>query len=351
MRRRVVVCSALLLLWSLGVAVASGAGRQQAARPFAGTFLVVEPRGGKFAQDQARLDVLFGFASVKRAVGRITLFVPRGFEIGSNALPGTPLGSVSILTAEPFDILSGSIALLPLDQDLRDRAHSCTDREPVSAWVLGIAGPTGRHEVPLYVSPPQPGDPTSAAQRIDLCLAALAPSLDARTPTTLAIAFTFRDFLSPQMAGGYGWHAIVAPLGADRRGLRPAAAYELRATVPLPQRLTLSGRYLAREGMVLLTGSLRTRGRARARVPIELIRLDRVVTKTSAIFRDAPLAVTRTSTTGTYIAKIPSRRTSGFLAYAWPRHRPCSASKIAPGGCLGSSIAGVESDPITVGVP
>ena len=351
MRRFLFLCWALLLLWSLGVAVAAGAERQQDAGPFAGTFLVVEPRGGNFAQDQARLEVAFGFGSVKRAPGRITLYVPTGFRIGAGALPGTPLGSGSILTADPFEVLSGSIAAVPLDTDLVGRAQSCTDREPSAAWVLRIAGPERRLEVPLFVSLPQAGDPAGAALRVDLCLAALAPRSAARTPVTLDIRFTFRHFASPATGGSYVWRAFVAPLGTDRRGLRPAAAYELRATVPVPQRLTLSGRYLAKEGTVLLTGSLRARGRARTRVPIELIRLDRVVTKRSAILRDAPLTVVRTSTKGTYTAKIPSRRTSGFLAYAWPVYSPCGASQIAPSGCLSNAIAGVESDPITVGVP
>ncbi len=350
-RRFEVLAWGALLFGSLAVAIPAGAESRSDAGGIAGTFLVVEQHGGNFAQDQERLEIGFRFESVKRAPGRITLYVPSGFAIGSNALPGTPLGSVSILTADPFEVWQGSIAVLPLDMELVDRARSCTDREPSAAWALTVEGLERRLDVPLYVSPPGAGDPASAALRVDFCLAALAQTPSSPTPVAWAIGLTFRYFRSPGTAGSYVWPAIVAPLGSGRRGVRPGAAYELRATVPVPQRLTLTGRYLAGEGMVLLTGSLRTRGRARARVPIELIRLDRVVTNRSVIVRDAPIALARTSKKGTYSTKFPIRRTSGFLAYAWPVYRACGASELAPGGCVSNMLAGVESDPVTVGVP
>ena len=143
-RRFGVLAWGALLLGSLAIAIPAGAESQSDAGGIAGTFLIVELRGGNFAQDQERLEIGLRFESVKRAPGRITLYVPRGFAIGSNALPGTPLGSVSILTADPFEVLQGSIAVLPLDVELVERARSCTDRDPSAAWALTVEGPESR---------------------------------------------------------------------------------------------------------------------------------------------------------------------------------------------------------------
>jgi hypothetical protein len=81
------------------------------------------------------------------------------------------------------------------------------------------------------------------------------------------------------------------------------------------------------------------------------VRLDRVATETGTIFRDASVDLVLTSANGTYVSKIRGRRTAGFVAYAWPLSRMCTGSRLAPRGCASDTIAGVESDPVTVGVP
>jgi len=351
MVRSATCLGAVLAFGSIALVLPAGAKQGVAAKPLASPpFLVVEPRGGRFTQDQARLVLNLGFGYGARAPGRVTLFVPSGFALGASVPSGTPVGSAVVYAADA-GMLVGSIATIPLRPELEESALTCSGRAPLGAWVLRLARGEREVEVPVYLSRPEAGDPARSDVRADLCLGALQQTSGGATPLVSGISLTFRSFFMPVRAGSYLWRAVVAPLGTGRHGIRPAAAYELQAHVPLPERLTLVGRYLARTKTAQLTGSLRARGRARPHVPIEIIKLDRTVTDTGAIFRDVLLAVVRTTRAGKYAIRVPIRRSTGYWAYALPVETECARSDIAPAGCLSASISGVESDPITVGVP
>jgi hypothetical protein len=336
------------VLTALVSATVSGA-RDERVTDRAGSF-VVEQRGGNFTRDPPTLTLRVGFGAPPLP-GRLTIYIPRGFALDSDDPAGTPVGFAELFLTEGLQAADGTIATAPLDAARAAEGRSCSGREPIAGWLLHLALGKRRIDVPVFVSSATTGDPANADARLDLCLSPLASLGDGRVPAVFGIALAFDGFLAPMAPGGYVWRAVVTPVGSDERGLRPGSAYELRATVPVPQRLTLSGRYLARDETVTLTGSLQARGRVRARVPIEVVRLDRVVTERGVVVRDATVALVATSVEGRYSVRMRARRTAGYLARAWPVGRTCQQSALAPAGCVSATVAGAESDPITISIP
>jgi hypothetical protein len=350
-RVAVALCAVLLVSTSLAL----GGPSRELSRAGYGQgepFLLVETRGGNFVQDQERVELVLGFSPRTRGPGRIAIRVPRGVILGAGALPGTPLGTalVELLTSEgrPQE-LRGSIAVVPLTARLAETGRKCSTTEHVGAWVLRLASSNGVAEIPIYVDTPNPQDP-SGPLALDVCLDALARTGEP-APAVWSIALSFTRIVRPPPEGLHMWRAVVTPLSPDRRGLRPGEAYEVRGLVPVPYRLTLRGRYLPKSRVALLEGSLRARGRPRSRREVAIVRLDREVTDTGLVVRDAAIALTRTLPNGRYAVRVPTRHTRGFLAYAMPVVRACGESELAPAGCASITTGGVESDPVTIGVP
>ena len=161
-------------------------------------------------------------------------------------------------------------------------------------------------------------------------------------------AFDTTEVAAPSALGSYLWRAVVTPLAPDRRTLRQGRAYEVRALVPVPNRLTLGGRYSA--GQAILSGRLTAGGKPRARVQVRIVKLARVITPSGVVFRDAVAGFVRTDRTGrfTFRARLP--KTAGFVAFVDEGSTRCSGRSIAPGGCEGTSIAGTGSEAVTVSV-
>jgi hypothetical protein len=355
MARAAVAIALVVALLSLARSIPAGAVREATQGPRPGRpFLLVEPRGGNYSRDQKRVDLLLDFGLATAAPGRVAIYVPHGFAIAEGALPGAPLGTAIIDTANSrgrVERLEGSVAVAPFDMGREEAGRACSGTDHIGAWLLRLAGGNRRVEVPVYLALPGPGDPPGTSMRLDLCLAALATTVGGPAPSVWAIGLSLTEVSQPVRLGSYLWRAVVTPLAADQRTLRPGAAYELRARVPVPHRLIFRGRYLTRERVALLSGSLRARGSARSRIEVAIVSLDRVITKTGFIVRDAAVALARTSSAGRYTVRVPMRRTTGFLAYAIPVEGACSGPSIAPAGCPTAITAGVESDPVTVGVP
>src|SRR5207244_1395658 len=91
---------------------------------------------------------------------------------------------------------------------------------------------------------------------------------------TLGLSLT--DVDPPTRHGSYLWRAVVTPLATDRKTTKPEHAYELRAVVPVPDELTLTGTYLPRRHAVLLHGRLSANGSPRPVSDAHGTRLHRV---------------------------------------------------------------------------
>ncbi len=140
-------------------------------------------------------------------------------------------------------------------------------------------------------------------------------------------------------------------MAPDRRTPLPEQAFELRSLVPVPQTLTLRGRYAPAARRVTLSGTLREAGKPVAGARVSITKLVRTVLPTGIVFNDAEIGVVRTTAAGAYRFVARLKRTAGFIATTDPRLMPCSESGFSAVGCRSQTVAGTQSEPITISVP
>ena len=243
-------------------------------------------------------------------------------------------------------ILAGDIVAQP--PPTTDAA--CTKGPYIGVWQLDLSLLGQPFEVPLYLERTGAGDPPGAATKLVLC----APTLPAADPTTArafpisTLDLLLTDVEAPTRHGSYLWRAVVTPLAVDRKTLRLAHSYELRANLPVPNRLTLTGRRGPTAHTAILQGRLTGNGAARGHVPIVIIALLRRVTPTGTNVADHAVAHATTSAGGTYRVRAPLRGTTTFVAVAQSTISGCHGTAIAPAGCRNTTTAPTESEPVSV---
>lgn len=343
----------LLGLLAICAAVAGsalGVGGAAASTWGPGPLLLVDATGDEYPE----LDVSLEFGD-EGAPGRISLFVPSGFAVYPVRPPGRPVGQIVIAaasyagTSASASFLYGNVAAAPLDAATEAAAQSCSPGSHVAVWRASLSLLGRPFDLPMYVAPPAAGDPADAQLRIDLCAPALPPG-DALLPM-LSLALQLPDLESPRAPGSYTWRALVTPLAPDQSTLLPEKAYELRSLIPVPHRLTLKARYVARQRVAILEGRLTASGQPRAGVAIEVIRLVRKVTPRGVVFSDSVAGAARTGRRGAFALRVKMPRTAGFIAFARQVAGRCSGASTAPGGCLAMTIGGTASETVTVHVP
>lgn len=299
------------------------------------------------------LTLQLDIASGRGITGRITILVPRGAEIYPKRPPGSVVGDASLVATDASfgtstqstldgQIVSGSLPTTP----------TCTTEPPTAVWLLQLSLLGQLYTIPVYLSPATASDPPDAAYKLELC-APLLPQTSNSTPLPLPITSLWLQIgdLGPPSANGlHAWHALITPFAADRRTLLPAATYELRAITPIPNRLTLHGRYNPRTHVVVLNGRLTQGPVPRTHVSIEITALVRRVTSTGVQYLDYPVGYHSTTATGGYSLRTRIRRTTGFIASAETTTGSCPPPSPAPAGCLTSTYPGAQSDPITISV-
>jgi hypothetical protein len=340
-----------ILLAALVTLVGVGLGAEPAATSWQGDAqLRITSGDGSYPQVHVALDV----ATAAGAPGRITIYVPQGFAIYPDRPPGSAVGSVEITAQDDSygtsteSLLAGNIVAQPPSTT----TPTCAVGPYTGIWVLELSLLGQPFDVPLYVADTVDTDPPGASTKLILC----APTLPTSDPAT-ARAFpisTVDLFLSdlepPQHRGSYLWRALVTPLAPDRKTLLPDHTYEVRAVVPVPHRLTLTGRYLPEKHVAVLHGRLTANGTPRAHVLIRVVALVRRITPDGAIFEDRTAGTTKTTATGAYSFRAAMKKTTGFIVFAQSTTMRCQGPRIAPAGCQSTTLPATQSDPITVTV-
>ncbi|HEU5372235.1 MAG TPA: hypothetical protein VFU51_07600 [Gaiellaceae bacterium] len=305
-----------------------------------------ELRVGAVSGDHPEVDISFDFWTVAREPGRVVLYEPVGFNVYPNRPAGSIVGRASLIAANSafgtptYSSLAGDV----LAHDPSSQA-TCGAPSPIGLWDLELTLVGQPLEIPLLLDGPSAASPAPSAGSIALCVPVTA---DGAPLPIVSLAFSLDGIPPPSRHGSYLWRAVVTPLGADRRTLQPSAAYELRATVPVLHRLTLTGARSPGSRAVVLGGRLTAAGKARAGVSIRLVRLSRVVTPGGIRVDDAVLGWTTTGRDGSYSFRTRATGTNTFRADAEPTSRPCRGPSIAPAGCLAVTFPSVDSDPVTV---
>jgi hypothetical protein len=334
---------------------ADGAARASERVPGAqGPVMFVNTPGGHFAQDAPELDLTFDFTQDLRVPGRITVYVPAGFEIYPDRPAGSGVGAARIYAADytggatTLSLLDGDITAVTLDAAAETAAQACSPGPHIGLWNLRLSLLGKPLDLPIYLAAAGPADPAGAALRLDIC----PPAIDAGPVLPIEqLSVQLPELTAPATHGSYLWRALVAPLAPDRRTILAEQAYELRALVPVPHKLTLTGAYIAKTHTAQLRGSLRANGHARPGVRIKIVKLIRTITPGGYTIHDSLAGTTHTDATGAFSFRAHISRTTGFIAIAADTTNACQGTTSAPRGCLSTTIAGLESDPITISTP
>jgi hypothetical protein len=314
--------------------------------------LRVLPVGGDYPELQVSLDV----ASDAGPPGRMAIYVPRRFGLYPDRPPGSTVGTVSIGASDssfgtPTDSnLAGNVVAAKLDAAAEAAAQGCSPGKHLALWNLQLSLLGQPLDVPLYLSRAGAGDPPGSGLELVLC----APTLPAADPASAralpisSVRLAFADLAAPRARGSYVWRAVVTPLAPDRRTLRTARSFELRALVPVPNGLTLSGRYQG--GKAMLSGRLTAGGKPRAGVAVRIVELVRVVKPGGVDVHDAFVGIARTGAAGTYSLTTRLTKTAGFVAFVDEGSSRCTGRSYAPAGCKSTTIAGTTSETVTVSV-
>jgi hypothetical protein len=207
-------------------------------------------------------------------------------------------------------------------------------------------------EVPLLLAAASAADPAPAASSIVLCVPSLPASdpAEGRALPITSLQLSLSGLEAPSRHGSYLWRALVTPLAPDGRTLRPDETYEVRAVVPVPNRLTIAARYGASRRAALLRGRLTANGLPRAGVWIEIVRLLRGVTPGGSTIGDSVVGWAKTNGSGAYSFAARALKTSTFVGVVAPLTGRCRGAAVTPAGCVSSTLPGTESEPITVAV-
>jgi len=187
--------------------------------------------------DHPEVDIAFDFSTVGSEPGRLLLYEPVGFKVYPARPEGSVVGRASLTAANAafgtptYSSLAGDvIAHEPPAQS------TCGAAPPIGLWQLELTLVGQPFDVPLWLDGPS-ASPVRNGGSIALCVPATAGG--APLPI-LSLAFSLDGIPPPSRHGSYLWRAVITPLASDRRTLRPQAAYELRAIVPVTHRLALS---------------------------------------------------------------------------------------------------------------
>jgi hypothetical protein len=197
-----------------------------------------------------------------------------------------------------------------------------------AVWAFSTSLASQKVDVTVFLDPG--GDP-GVGYTLQSCPTGLA---EGSVQSAASIAFVGLEVTAPKAAGRYVWRTFVTP--------HAAPTYELQAVAPLPEAVTLRGRYDAKKATAILTGKLIEGGKPAARRPVFL----------SGTTGNSGFGGLRTQTRadGTFSFRMRIKRTTDFTVSVAPGARTCEGTTTAPGGCLGAMTVPPDSAETTVWV-
>jgi hypothetical protein len=292
------------------------------------------------------LQSTFGGGEAPGIAASTDLSVAAGIQLDLTMAPGSEVGYLSGLISAAdgsgSTLVNGVIvaddparyASDPLAQACASGSHGAVWRATLSLIGQEIA-------VPIAVDASDSGG--SSSYTIRAC-PFRGPS--ASLPAGIAfldLGLVFFDQATVPVAPGiYTWSALVTP--AAQFVADPTRAFELRAIVPVPQKLNVSARYEAKTRSMTLSGKLTAAGMPRAGAVVRLVGI-------SGNDRFGDLGETRTDGTGAFRVQSSVSVTTRVSASVDVPVGACSAPSTAPGGCLSETESSPQSASTTVIVP
>jgi hypothetical protein len=298
---------------------------------------------------RATTDIGFAVPATAAEPGKLTLYVPAGYGFDIAAVPGTPEGHVAMRTAS--DIGFGELkAANPANYLNTPQAQACApgSNSGTAVWIMHFDEgffSTQTLTVPIYIDPTSGDETTLGAYKLQACLPLAKRGSPGGWPVgsrLRALVMEFTHLTNPTSPAIYVWRGFVS--NPDVNGNPdPSTMYELRADIPLPAKLSLTGTYDRKDHRARLSGQLTTPAMPVAGVPVSLFR------QSNATFNGwAYQAETRTATTGSYRFIRAVRKTTTFGVAAGATVGDCTGESVAPTGCISESLAEIDSPNVRI---
>jgi hypothetical protein len=309
-----------------------------AARPELDLFSTSPQLGAK-----ATTDVGIQIPATAAEAEKVTLFIPAGYGFDIAAPPGTSEGQVAMQTASDFGF--GELkAADPAAYVNTAAAQACAPGSHAAVWTMHFdAGlfASKPATVPIYIDPTSGAETALGAYKLQACLPLAEVVSSGGSPLgskVRSLAVEFTSLTNPTSTSLYVWRAFVS--NPDTNGNPdPSTTYELRSDMPLPAKLSLTGRLDRKHHRALLSGRLTTPALPVAGVPVALFR----VTGLGWWYE----AGTRTATNGSYRFIRSIRKTTTF-GVAASGIEDCNASSTAPRGCASETLAEIDSPSLRI---
>jgi hypothetical protein len=290
-------------------------------------------------------EAAFNIPESEPELGKMTLYVPAGYGFGLTARPGTVQGHVFLETEDDF-ALGDLKAVDPAAYVNQPQAQACAPGPHAAVWTMKFEFFLSEDTVivPIFIDPTSGDEAALGAYKLQACL----PLADIQSPggapfgsKVRHLGLEFTRLANPTAAANYVWRAFVS--NPDVSGNPdPATAYELRADMPLPSKLTLTGKYDSAHRRAVLTGRLTTKVSAVSKIPVTLYRRVR-----GGLWK--AVASLRTSANGSYRFAVSNRKTSVYSTEIWSIGN-CSGDSTAPGGCVSETRGAIDSPNVRVAV-
>jgi hypothetical protein len=280
--------------------------------------------------------ITFNFQPATNPLPRkFVIEVPAGYQLDLSQAPGATIAfaSVAVYGVDSASIADGSGALVAHDPAKPDpAAQACAPGKHAAVWAFSttIAG----QNVAMTILVDMHGGGGSAVP-VTYMLTACPTGLSGGNGTSEAsISIGALGALgSPTEAGRYLWRTLVTPQSGQE--------YELQAVVPVPESVTLSGRYDRKHRTAVLTGRVVEGGKPAPRTELYVAG--------EGGNTDLFPKETKTNAAGRFTLRFHIKHTTDFDATVQPSSTPCTETT-APGGCLGSSIVPPDDGFTTVWV-
>ena len=307
--------------------------------------LIVVPFASRLGQANADTAVALVFPTTQPGPQKVVVYVPGGYGLDLAAPAGTTIGTAgaSATTTAGAVTLRGNIVVDSPTRYAADPASiACAGAAPHSTvWLLQLAAGATSLTVPVFVDIASGVDGGLGVFKLQMCFPApdVPQAAGGAPPLRLGNAFVelTKGLTNPPSLGAFVWRALITPYTPGTTTPNPAGTTEVRSIIPLPQVLTLKGRYEKGTKSFVLSGVLSLAGDKIAGVDVAIYGSTK-----SAVSTFKRLTAVKTKTKGVYSHRRKAAKTMyfGSLVDEYFTGARCDTGpSIAPAGCVQENVS------------
>ncbi|MDX6477859.1 MAG: hypothetical protein QOG29_446 [Gaiellaceae bacterium] len=308
--------------------------------------LIVVPFASRLGQANADTGVALVFPTTQAGPQKVVVYVPGGYGLDLAAPPGTTIGTAGAgaTTSAGAVTLRGNIVVdSPTRYAADPAAIACAGSSPHSTvWLLQLAAGATSLTVPVFVDIATGTDGGLGVFKLQMCFPASdVPQALGGAPSGLRLGDVFleptKGLTNPPSLGAYVWRAFITPYTPGTTTPNPAGTTEVRSIIPLPQVLTLKGRYEKSTKSFVLSGVLSLAGDTLAGVDVAIYGSTK-----SAVSTFKRLTAVKTKTKGVYSHRRKAAKTMyfGSLVDEYFTGARCDTGpSTAPAGCVQENVS------------